>query len=130
MAALRRAKPLTVADIVGQEGAQRAVPSSSEGGPEMTRVVIGLICLYQRCVSAWLPPVCRFHPTCSEYAAQAIRLHGLWVGVCLAGRRLLSCHPFHPGGYDPVPPPTAKNAAETLSGDDAQRGIPKGQMSR
>ena len=95
----------------------------------MTRVLIGLIRLYQRCVSAWVPPVCRYHPTCSEYAAQAIRDHGPWAGAVLAVRRLLSCHPFRPGGYDPVPPPTPKDTDETPS-DNSGRGLPKGQVCR
>jgi hypothetical protein len=58
---------------------------------------------YQRLVSPLLPPSCRFAPTCSEYAAQAITQHGVVRGVGLAMRRLARCHPFHPGGYDPPP---------------------------
>ena len=95
----------------------------------MTRILIGLIRLYQRCVSMWLPPACRFYPSCSEYAAQAIRAHGPWAGVRLAVRRLLSCHPFHPGGYDPVPPRAANNGDKLLAGHSRQR-LPKGHMCR
>jgi len=62
-----------------------------------------LIRLYQRWVSPCLPPSCRFFPSCSEYAAQAVTRHGLFRGSWLALRRLLRCHPFHSGGYDPVP---------------------------
>jgi hypothetical protein len=58
---------------------------------------------YQRLVSPFLPSSCRFAPTCSEYAAQAITQHGIVRGVGLAARRLARCHPFHPGGYDPPP---------------------------
>ena len=65
----------------------------------------GLIRLYQRTLSRLLPPVCRFTPSCSQYAVQALELHGLWHGSRLALRRLAHCHPFHPGGHDPVPPP-------------------------
>jgi uncharacterized protein len=58
---------------------------------------------YQRLVSPFLPSSCRFAPTCSEYAAQAITEHGVVRGVGLAARRLARCHPFHPGGFDPPP---------------------------
>lgn len=61
-----------------------------------------MIALYQRWVSPLLPPACRFEPTCSQYAWEAIRRHGVLLGVIWAVRRLLKCHPFHPGGYDPV----------------------------
>ncbi|HIE52164.1 MAG TPA: membrane protein insertion efficiency factor YidD [Armatimonadetes bacterium] len=64
---------------------------------------IGLILLYQRTVSRLLPPTCRFTPSCSEYLAQAIARYGLWRGGFYGLRRLLRCHPFHPGGEDPVP---------------------------
>ncbi|NPV04105.1 MAG: membrane protein insertion efficiency factor YidD [Syntrophaceae bacterium] len=63
---------------------------------------IALIRAYQVIVSPILPRCCRFYPTCSEYTLQAIRLHGPLRGVLLGVRRLLRCHPFHPGGYDPV----------------------------
>ena len=62
-----------------------------------------LITLYQRLVSPLFPPSCRFVPTCSQYAKQAILTHGLGRGSYLAARRILRCHPFNPGGYDPVP---------------------------
>jgi putative membrane protein insertion efficiency factor len=68
----------------------------------MQRVLIGSIRFYQRYVSRWTPAVCRFRPTCSEYAAQAIARHGALRGLAMALRRLCRCHPFHPGGYDPV----------------------------
>ena len=68
------------------------------------RLALGLIFLYQRLISPLLPPACRFWPSCSNYAASAITIHGFWRGSYLAARRLLKCHPFHPGGYDPVPP--------------------------
>ncbi len=69
----------------------------------MTRLVLALIRGYQRFVSPYLPPRCRFYPSCSAYAADAVSRHGPWRGGYLAIRRLLRCHPLHPGGYDPVP---------------------------
>jgi len=62
-----------------------------------------LIRVYQRVLSPLLPRRCRFYPTCSEYAAQALMKHGILRGGWMALRRILKCHPFHPGGYDPVP---------------------------
>lgn len=68
------------------------------------RLFIAPIRAYQRFVSPMLPPSCRFTPSCSAYAVEAIRVHGAARGVWLAARRLGRCHPFNPGGYDPVPP--------------------------
>ncbi|MFK8081324.1 MAG: membrane protein insertion efficiency factor YidD [Granulosicoccus sp.] len=65
--------------------------------------MLRLIGFYQRWVSPLLPPRCRFIPTCSAYAAEAIEQRGLARGSCLALKRICKCHPFHPGGYDPVP---------------------------
>jgi putative membrane protein insertion efficiency factor len=59
--------------------------------------------LYRRFVSPVLPPACRFRPTCSEYAMEAIEKHGVLRGGTLALHRLVRCGPWHPGGYDPVP---------------------------
>ncbi len=68
----------------------------------MKRVLIGLICLYQRYISPLKRPSCRFYPTCSQYAREAIEKKGVLRGVWLALRRVLRCHPFSEGGYDPV----------------------------
>lgn len=68
----------------------------------MNFVLVSLIRGYQALISPLLPPSCRFTPTCSEYAIEAIKKHGALRGTYLAARRLLRCHPFHPGGYDPV----------------------------
>ena len=68
----------------------------------MRHVFIALIRIYQRGISPWTPAACRFRPTCSEYAVQALGKYGVWRGGWLAVRRLCRCHPFHPGGYDPV----------------------------
>jgi uncharacterized protein len=62
-----------------------------------------MITLYKRMISPLLPPSCRFYPTCSEYAQEALRRHGAWRGGRLAAGRLLKCHPLHSGGIDPVP---------------------------
>jgi putative membrane protein insertion efficiency factor len=69
----------------------------------MDRLALGLIRLYQLVISPLLPPACRFIPTCSAYGHEAIQRHGFWRGSWLAARRLARCHPFSPGGYDPVP---------------------------
>ncbi|MEK6618283.1 MAG: membrane protein insertion efficiency factor YidD [Nitrospirota bacterium] len=68
----------------------------------MRQLCLGVITLYQRWVSPLFPPACRFEPTCSRYAYEAIRRHGVLVGLGWAARRLLKCHPFHAGGIDPV----------------------------
>ena len=67
------------------------------------RTLLGLIRGYQKFISPALPPACRFYPSCSQYAIEAIARHGALRGSWLAARRLARCHPFHPGGVDPVP---------------------------
>lgn len=69
----------------------------------MTQLALGLIKLYQNTVSKVLPPVCRFQPTCSHYASEAIKRHGFARGSWLAAKRIARCNPFSEGGYDPVP---------------------------
>ena len=64
---------------------------------------LALIWVYQKCISPWLGANCRFTPTCSAYACQAIRKYGPFVGVWMAIKRICRCHPGCPGGYDPVP---------------------------
>lgn len=70
----------------------------------MKRLLIGLIRGYKILISPLLPPACRFQPTCSEYGMEAIERFGIFRGGWMAIMRVLRCHPFHPGGYDPVPP--------------------------
>ncbi len=67
------------------------------------RVATAILEFYKMAISPWLPPACRFEPTCSVFAREAIERHGLRAGSFLALRRLLRCHPFHSGGFDPVP---------------------------
>jgi len=69
----------------------------------MKAIALITIRAYQYLLSPVLPPACRFYPSCSEYAYQAVQRHGALRGGILAARRVLRCHPFHPGGYDPVP---------------------------
>lgn len=69
----------------------------------MTRLAIALLRAYRLVVSPWLGPRCRFHPSCSCYAIEALQEHGGLHGSWLALRRVLRCHPFHRGGVDPVP---------------------------
>jgi putative membrane protein insertion efficiency factor len=75
--------------------------------------------VYQRFVSPVIPPSCRFYPSCSAYAVEALQVHGPLRGSWLTVRRLLRCAPWHPGGYDPVPhpgrPAAHTTAEETLS---------------
>jgi len=66
-------------------------------------LLLGLLRFYKAAVSPWLPPACRFQPTCSEYAAEAVERYGVVRGSWLGMRRLLRCHPFCRGGFDPVP---------------------------
>jgi hypothetical protein len=77
---------------------------------------VGLIRIYQRTASPLLPAIfgascaCRFYPTCSHYAAEAVRIHGALRGGWLAARRVVKCTPLHPGGHDPVPGAPANRA--------------------
>ena len=70
----------------------------------VTKLLLGLLWVYRRFVSPALPPSCRYYPSCSAYAEEAVRVHGPIVGPYLALRRLLRCHPYAAGGPDPVPP--------------------------
>jgi uncharacterized protein len=73
-------------------------------GP-VARALLAGVRFYRMAISPLRPPTCRYTPTCSEYAVEALERHGAARGSWLALRRLLRCHPFHAGGHDPVPPP-------------------------
>lgn len=81
-------------------------------GP-IARVLIAPIRFYQRFISPALPPSCRFTPSCSAYAVGAITEHGALRGMWMAVKRIGKCHPWHRGGYDPVPPRKAKLESDT-----------------
>ena len=70
----------------------------------LRRLAVLPVRIYQWTISPVLPPSCRFHPTCSAYAIEAVLTHGILKGGWLALRRILRCHPWSAGGYDPVPP--------------------------
>jgi putative membrane protein insertion efficiency factor len=98
---------------------------SSRPAP-VARVLLVLLDGYCRWISPLLGPRCRFAPSCSAYAAQAVREHGAARGSWLAVRRVTRCHPFHPGGHDPVPParpskvdPRPSTAAPSAAADRA-----------
>jgi putative membrane protein insertion efficiency factor len=76
----------------------------------MRNILMALIRVYQLCLSPMLRPSCRYYPSCSCYAHTAIEQHGVWRGSWLSLRRILRCHPFTPGGYDPVPAKRQINA--------------------
>jgi putative membrane protein insertion efficiency factor len=69
----------------------------------MSRVLIALIQIYRHTLSGLLGPCCRFYPSCSVYCAEALARHGVLRGLWLGAKRIAKCHPFHPGGVDPVP---------------------------
>ncbi len=77
--------------------------------------LIILIRVYQQTFSLLLGPCCRYTPSCSSYAVLSIKRFGILEGSCLALKRFLKCHPFHPGGYDPVPEIT-KNTSKEIQG--------------
>ncbi|GAA4433051.1 membrane protein insertion efficiency factor YidD [Actinokineospora soli] len=82
-----------------------------------TRVLLAPVRGYRKWISPLLPPACRFHPSCSAYAVEALTTHGALRGSWLALRRLLRCGPWHPGGLDPVPPRRPENLTGTGPAD-------------
>jgi putative membrane protein insertion efficiency factor len=96
--------PADPADAVPVDGRRRTAPARW-----LVALLAAPIIAYRRWISPGLPPRCRFHPSCSAYALEALRTRGPVVGLGLALWRLLRCQPFHPGGYDPVPPPRQRS---------------------
>jgi hypothetical protein len=90
----------------------------------MQRLLIGLLVAYKRWLSPLLPSACRFHPTCSVYAREAIEKHGVGRGCWLALKRIARCHPFHPGGLDPVPEPRTDDGASRRTEESSKRPMP------
>jgi uncharacterized protein len=88
--------------VRGDSGKQQAEVQLSVGARTLTAAING----YRRFISPLMGPHCRFVPSCSAYALDAVREHGALRGSWLTVRRLARCHPFHPGGIDPVPPAT------------------------
>lgn len=90
----------------------------------MRALVVQLLLLplrfYKWAISPLLPPMCRFHPSCSVYAMGALAVHGPFKGTWLAARRLTRCHPFNPGGLDPVPPRNGVAAHDVLAHDEPE----------
>jgi len=79
-------------------------------------LMLSAVRFYQRSISVQTGPTCRYQPTCSQYAYEAIDRHGPWRGVWLAVRRLGRCHPGRAGGYDPVPPSRGSHEAHIAAG--------------
>ncbi|WP_084216829.1 membrane protein insertion efficiency factor YidD [Pseudonocardia spinosispora] len=88
----------------------------AQHAPMLARPLILLFRGYQRWISPVLPPSCRFYPSCSAYAIEALRVHGLVRGLGLTVWRLLRCAPWHPGGIDPVPPSRSRADASAEVG--------------
>lgn len=111
------------------EPAMRTSPPESSAALPLPRARLGslhplrllalplraLVLLYQRLISPALPPACRYYPSCSEYAAEALATHGAVEGTLLAARRLLRCHPWCEGGFDPVPQRASPRRGEKLA---------------
>ncbi|MGH3545811.1 MAG: membrane protein insertion efficiency factor YidD [Mycobacteriales bacterium] len=93
------------------------------GRSTASHLVLAAVRGYQRYLSPLLLPRCRFYPSCSEYAALAVTGHGAVRGLVLALRRLLRCHPFHPGGYDPVP--HRRGTASVLATEQRSDAMPE-----
>lgn len=94
----------------------KAPPKRAAGPSAAARVLVLLVTGYRRFISPMMGPHCRFYPSCSAYALEALRAHGAVRGSWLAVRRLSRCHPFHSGGIDPVPPAADRRTRELARG--------------
>ncbi len=99
------------------------------GRAPVRRALLAAVRFYSRAISPALPPRCRFYPTCSAYAAEAIERHGAARGSWLALRRLARCAPWHPGGWDPVPGTGTAHRASSTAGTPAASGAPHPEPS-
>ena len=103
----------------------------SAGPGPLARLLLALVAAYRRYVSPLLGERCRFAPSCSAYAAEALAVHGAARGSWLAVRRIARCHPFHPGGYDPVPAAEPGTTAAPTTASPATMGrSPRPEPSR
>ena len=100
-----------------------------DGRRPVARALLAVVGFYQRAISPAFPPRCRFQPTCSAYAAEAIAVHGAGRGSWLALRRLLKCAPWHPGGLDLVPPARSTAPAPDRPVPSAHRRAPQEESS-
>jgi putative membrane protein insertion efficiency factor len=82
----------------------------------MQRILTNLLRLYRYWLSPWLGSRCRFYPSCSQYALEAVETHGAARGAWLAARRVCRCHPWNAGGFDPVPPPITTTSTHVNHG--------------
>ena len=87
----------------------------------MKHIIIGFIKAYQLFISPLFLPSCRFYPSCSNYTMLAVKSHGVWEGLALGLIRILKCHPFHPGGWDPVPPARNREAVSNINFNSKER---------
>lgn len=100
---------------IGEPPTRTTDPARPRRPGPVAGVLVLVLRGYRKWISPLLPPACRFYPSCSEYAMDALREHGAMRGSWLAARRLLRCGPWHPGGVDPVPPRQV-NRARSKSG--------------